>query len=202
MQFMDGVSQLIFAATNQLVNYPPFLGGYLLSNFIHPVYRLSRTPASDETPFAGLSPAISASQAYRQLSQPYRLFPNDLRLRLLGRNLSLVATNDLLMRLLGQNLSLVATNDLLMRLLGRNLSLVAGDLHLATSISRDLEVAKQSSCVLQGESSPPPPPFFTAWGFVTFEACCCCSRRCSCLGDGSADDVPAYAGPYRRQSRT
>ena len=23
MQFMDGVSQLIFAATNQLVNYPP-----------------------------------------------------------------------------------------------------------------------------------------------------------------------------------
>ena len=139
MQFMDGVSQLIFAATNQLVNYPPFLGGYLLSNFIHPVYRLSRTPVSDETPFAGLSPAISASQVYRQLSQPYRLFPNDLRLRLLGRNLSLVATN-----------------DLLMRLLGRNLSLVAGDLHLATSISRDLEVAKQSSSVLQGESSPPP----------------------------------------------
>ena len=79
-------------------------------------------------------------------------------MRLLGRNLSLVATNDLMMRLLGRNLSLVATNDLLMRLLGRNLSLVAGDLHLATSLSRDLEVAKQSSCVLQGESPPPPPP--------------------------------------------
>ena len=140
---MDGVSQLIFAATNQLVNYPPFLGGYLLPNFIHPVYRLSRTPVSDKTPFAGLSPAISASQAYRQLSQPYRLFPNNLWLRLLGRNLSLVA----------------------------------GDLHLATSLSRDLEVAKQSSSVLHGESSPPPPPFFTAWGFVAFEACCCCSRR-------------------------
>ena len=183
MQFMDGVSQLIFAATYQLVNYPPFLRGYLLSNFIHPVYRLSRTPVSDETPFAGLSPAISASQAYRQLSQPYRLFPNDLRLRLLGRNLSLVATN-----------------NLLMRLLGRNLSLVAGGLHLATSFSRDLEVAKQSSSVLQGESFPPPLPFFTAWGFVTFEACCCCSRRCSCLDDGHADDDPAYAGPYRRQS--
>ena len=74
-----------------------------------------------------------------------------------------------------------------MRLLGRNLSLVAGDLHLATSLSRDLEVAKQSSSVLQGESSPP--PFFTAWGFVTFEACCCCSRRCSCLDDVPADDV-------------
>ena len=90
---MDGVSQPIFAATNQLVNYPPFLGGYLLYNFIHPVYRVSRTPVSDETPFAGLSPAISASQAYRLLSQPYRLFANDLLLRLLGRNLSLVASD-------------------------------------------------------------------------------------------------------------
>ena len=28
MQFMDGVSQPIIAATNQLVIYPPFLGGY------------------------------------------------------------------------------------------------------------------------------------------------------------------------------
>ena len=93
MQFMDGVSQPIFAATNQLVNYSSFLGGYLLSNCIHPVYRLSRTPVSDETPFAGLSPAISASQAYRQLSQPFRLFANDLLLRLLGRNLSLVASD-------------------------------------------------------------------------------------------------------------
>ena len=93
MQFMDSVSQPIIAATNQLVNYPPFLGGYLLSNFIQPVYRLSRTPVSDETRFAGLSPAISASQACRQLSQPYRLFANDLLLRLLGRNLSLVASD-------------------------------------------------------------------------------------------------------------
>ena len=58
MQFMDSVSQPIIAATNQLVNYPPFLGGDLLSNFIQPVYRLSRTPVSDEPP----------SQAYRQLS--------------------------------------------------------------------------------------------------------------------------------------
>ena len=65
MQFMDGVSQPIIAATNQLVNYPPFLGGYLLSNFIQPVYRLSRTPVSDETPFAGLSPAISTAATFR-----------------------------------------------------------------------------------------------------------------------------------------
>ena len=146
MQFMDGVSQPIFAATNQLVNFPPFLGGYLLSNFIHPVYRLSRTPVFDETPFAGLSPAISASQAYRQLSQPCRLFDN----------------------------------DLLLRLLGRNLSLVASDRHLDTSLSGDLEDAKQSSSVLRGER-PPPPPSSQPGVFVTFEAFCSCSRRWSCL---------------------
>ena len=103
MQFMDSVSQPIIAATNQLVHYPPFLGGYLLSNFIHPVYRLSRTPVSDETPFAGLSPAISASQACRQLSQPYRLFANDLLLRLFGRNLSLVASDRLLVASLSRD---------------------------------------------------------------------------------------------------
>ena len=92
IQFMISVSQPIIAATNRLVIYPPFLGGYLLSNFIQPVYRLSKAPVSDETPFAGGSPAISASQACRQLSQPYRLFANDLLLRLLRRNLSLVAS--------------------------------------------------------------------------------------------------------------
>ena len=124
MQFMDSVSQPIIAATNQLVIYPPFLGGYLLPNFIQPVYRLSRTPVSDETPFAGVSPAITASQACRQLSQPYRLFANDLLLRLLRRNLSLVA------------------NDCQLG------SLRAG------SLSRDLEDAKQSSSVLRGKSRP------------------------------------------------
>ena len=176
------------------MNYPPFLGGYLLSNFIHPVYRLSRTPVSDETPFAGLSPATSASQAYRQLSRPYRLFPNDLRPRLLGRNLSLVATN-----------------DLLMRLLGRNLSLVAGDLHLATSLSRDLEVAKQSSSVLQGES--PPPPLLHSLGFRHLRSVLLLLQKMFLqtmflhtlvhIGtvqgheDVPADDVLAYTGPYR-----
>ena len=54
MQFLDSVSQPIIAATNRLVIYPPFLGGYLLSNLIQPVYRLSRTPVSDETPPRGL----------------------------------------------------------------------------------------------------------------------------------------------------
>ena len=180
--------------------YPPFLGGYLLSNFIHPVYRLSRTPVSDETPFAGLSPAISASQAYRQLSRPYRLLPNDLRPRLLG-----------------QNLSLVATNDLLMQLLGRNLSLVAGDLHLATSLSRDLEVAKQQFSVLQGES---PPPLLHSLGFRHLRSVLLRLQRMflqtmflrTMFQDVPADDVPpedvpadyvpAYTGPYKQQSRT
>ena len=96
IQFMISVSQPIFAATNQLVVYPPFLGGYLLSNFIQPVYRLSKAPVSDETPFAGGSPAITALQACRQLSQPCRLFANDLLLRLLRRNLSLVASCEVL----------------------------------------------------------------------------------------------------------
>ena len=73
--------------------YPPFLGGYLLSNFIQPVYRLSKAPVSDETPFAGRSPAITASQACRQLSQLCRRVASDLQLRLLRRNLSLVASD-------------------------------------------------------------------------------------------------------------
>ena len=78
IQFMISVSQPIFAATNQLVIYPPFLGGYLLSNFIQPVYRLSKAPVSTKPPsqvdrqlsllrrrvasyhsFSGYSPAIS-----------------------------------------------------------------------------------------------------------------------------------------------
>ena len=125
IQFMFSVSQPIIAATNRLVIYPPFLGGYLLSNFIHPVYRLSRTPVSDETPFAGGLPAISASQACRQLSQPYRLFASDLLLRLLRRNLSLVVSDR--------------------QLRGFR----------AGSLSRDLEDAKQSYSVLRGESRPP-----------------------------------------------
>ena len=64
-----------------------------MSNFIQPVYRLSKAPVSDETPFAGGSPAITASQACRQFSQLCRLFASDLQLRLLRRNLSLVASD-------------------------------------------------------------------------------------------------------------
>ena len=65
---MGNVSQSIITATDQLGVYAPPLRGYLLSNLIHPVYRLSKAPVSDETPFAGESPAITASQTSRQLS--------------------------------------------------------------------------------------------------------------------------------------
>ena len=66
MQFMGNISQPIFAATNQLVIYPPFLGGYLLSNFIQPVYRLSRTPVSDETPHHRL---VASDRQVQELEQ-------------------------------------------------------------------------------------------------------------------------------------
>ena len=47
-----------FAANNYLLRYSPLLGDYLVFNFIHPVYRLSRTtqgspertPASNKPP--------------------------------------------------------------------------------------------------------------------------------------------------------
>ena len=90
---MGSVSQPIIAATEQLGVYPPFLGGYYLSNFIHPVYRLSKAPVSDETPFAGESPAITTSQAGRQLSQLCRLVASDHQMQLLGQNRSLVTSD-------------------------------------------------------------------------------------------------------------
>ena len=49
-----------------------------------------------------------------------------------------------------------------MRLLRQNLSLVAGDCHLATSLSRSLEVAKQSSSVYRGRV---PLPLLHSLGF-------------------------------------
>ena len=147
IQFMISVSQPIIAATNRLVIYPPFLGGYLLSNFIQPVYRLSKVPVSDETPFAGRSPAISASQAYRQLPQPYRLFASDLLLRLLRRNLSLVVSDR--------------------QLRGFR----------AGSLSRDLEDAKQSSSVLRGESRPPFFTAWGFVTFQAIRCCYACPAR-------------------------
>ena len=71
-----------------------------------------------------------------------------------------------------------------MRLFGRNLSLVAGDIHLATSLSRDLEVAKQSSSVLQGEIHPPPPS--SSQSGVSSPS----KRVAAAPEDVPADDVP------------
>ena len=90
---MGNVSQSIIAASDQLGVYAPFLGGYLLSNLIHPVYRLSKAPVSDETPFAGESPAITASQTSHQLSPLCRLVASDHQLWILRRNRSLVASD-------------------------------------------------------------------------------------------------------------
>ena len=63
---MNSVSQPIIAATNQLVIYPPFLGGYLLSNFIQLVYRLSEAPVSDETPHHRL---VASDRQIQELEQ-------------------------------------------------------------------------------------------------------------------------------------
>ena len=159
--------------------YPPFLGGYLLSNFIQPVYRLSRTPVSDETPFAGLSPAISASQACRQLSQPFRLFANGLLLRLLGQNLSLVASD---------------------RHLDASLSRDLEDAKQSSSVLRGESRPPSSQpskrfAVQQGPSHPEDDPAYAGP-----------SRHRSTAatpvqpGPSHPEDYPASAGPYRGRS--
>ena len=152
IQFMNSVSQPIIAATNQLVIYPPFLGGYLLSNFIQPVYRLSKAPVSDETPFAGGSPAITASQACRQLSQLCRLFASDLQLRLLRRNLSLVAS-DRQLRGFRAGFGCHSPDDRLLLRWGAGApqSLVDS----LSSLSRELVDAGRFSSDLQGANRPP-----------------------------------------------
>ena len=68
-----------------------------------------------------------------------------------------------------------------MRLLRQNLSLVAGDCHLATSLFRSLEVAKQSSSVYRGES---PSPLLHSLGFRQL-------RRGLLLLQTMVQDVPA-----------
>ena len=149
IQFMNSVSQPIIAATNQLVIYPPFLGGYLLSNFIQPVYRLSKAPVSDETPFAGGSPAITASQTCRQFSQLCRLFASDLQLRLLRRNLSLVASCEVFRAGFGCH---SPDDRLLLRCgAGAPQSLVDS----LSSLSGELVDAGRFSSDLLGENCPP-----------------------------------------------
>ena len=152
IQFIGSVSQPIIAATDQLVVYPPFLGGYLLSNFIQPVYRLSKAPVSDETPFAGGSPAIPDSQACRQLSQLCRLFASDLQLRLFRRNLSLVAS-DRQLRGFRAGFGCHSPDDHLFLRWGAGApqSLVDS----LSSLSRVLVDARRFSSDLQGANRPP-----------------------------------------------
>ena len=152
IQFMNSVSQPIIAATNQLVIYPPFLGGYLLSNFIQPVYRLSKAPVSDETPFASGSPAITASQACRQLSQPCRLFTSDLQLRLLRWDLSLVAS-DRQLRGFRAGFGCHSPDDRLLLRWGAGAPQSLVDSLL--SLSRELVGARRFSSDLQGANRPP-----------------------------------------------
>ena len=209
MQSLDSVSQPIIAATNQLVIYPPFLGGYLLSNFIQPVYRLSRTPVSDETPFAGLSPAISASQACRQLSQPYRLFANALLLRFLGRNLSLVASDCHLDASLSRDLEDAKQSSSVLRGESRPPSSQPGVsspskrfatqrmtlltlVHLGTDplllrlSSQVLRIQKMTLHPLVHMGNGPAIPFATATHVQP--------------GPSHPEDDPAYAGPSRQRS--
>ena len=131
--------------------YPPFLGGYLLSNFIQPVYRLSKAPVSNETPFAGGSPAITASQACRQLSQLCRLVASDLQLRLLRRNLSLV-TSDRQLRGFRAGFGCHSPDDLLFLRWGAGApqSLVDS----ISSLSRVLVDTGRFSSDLQGANRP------------------------------------------------
>ena len=193
MQFMDGVSQPIIAATNQLVNYPPFLGGYLLSNFIQPVYRLSSTPVSDETPFAGLSPAISASQVCRQLSQPYRLFANYLLLRLLGRNLSLVASDRHLDASLSRDLEDAKQSSSVLRGKSRPPLLHSLGFHHLRSV---LLLLRLSSQVLRIQKMTLLTLVHLGYGpTITLTAATPVQP-----GPLHPEDDPAYAGPSRRRS--
>ena len=118
---------------------PPFLGGYL-SNFIHSVYRLSTAPVSDETPFAGESPAIAASQASRQL-------------RILRRNHRLVAS-DRQLRSFGDGIGYHSPGDRLFFCdggAGTPQSLVDS----LSSLSRELVDARRISSDLHGANRPP-----------------------------------------------
>ena len=173
-QFMGSVSQPIIAAAEQLCVYPPFLGVLYISNFIHPVYRLSKAPVSDETPFAGESPNITASQASRQLSQLCRLVASDHQLRLLGRNRSLVAS-DRQLQDFRDGFGCHSPDDRLFLRWGAGVpqSLVDS----LSSLPRELVDARRFSSDLQGANRP---PFTATWGFVSSATirCCCCWSIC------------------------
>ena len=110
--------------------------GYLLSKFILPVYRLFKAPVSGKTPFAGGSPAITASQACRQLSQPCRLVASDRQLQGFRAEFGYHSPDDLLLLRWGA---------------GAPQSLVDS----LSSLSRELVDARRFSFDLQGANRPP-----------------------------------------------
>ena len=190
-----------------------------MSNFIQPVYGLSRTPVSDETPFAGLSPAISASQACRQLSQPYRLFASGLLLRLLGRNLSLVASDLHLDASLSRDLEDAKLSSSVLRGESRPPSSQPG-------VSSPLKRFAAAPPVQPGPSHPEDDPAYAGPSRQRSTAAmpvqpgpshpeddpasagpsrgwsCDSLRRCYHVQPGPShpEDDPAYAGPSRRRS--
>ena len=109
-------------------------------------------PVSDETPFAGGSPAITASQACRQLSQLCRLVASDHQLRLLRRNLSLAAS-DRQLRGFRAGFGCHSPDDYLSLRWGAGApqSLVDS----LSSLSRELVDARRFSSDLQGANRPP-----------------------------------------------
>ena len=108
-------------------------------------------PVSDETPFAGESPAITASQASSQLSQLCRLVASDHQLRLLSRNRSLVAS-DRQLRGFRDGIGCHSPDDRLFLRWGAGApqSLVDS----LSSLSRELVDARRFSSDLQGRIAP------------------------------------------------
>ena len=109
-------------------------------------------PVSDETRFAGESPAITASQASRQLSPLCRLVASDRQLRILRRNRSLVAS-DRQLRGFRDEIGCHSPGDRLLLRWGAGApqSLVDS----LSSLSRELVDARRISSDLQGANRPP-----------------------------------------------
>ena len=138
------------------------------------------------------------SQAYRQLSllrrchqlsQPYRLFTNDLLLRLLGRNLSLVASDRYLDASLYRDLedakqsSSVLRPPLLHSLGFRHLRSILLLLHLSSQVLR-IQKMTLLTLVHLGDGRA-----------IAFTAATPVQP-----GPSHPEDDPAYAGPSRRRS--
>ena len=108
-------------------------------------------PVSDETPFVGESPAITASQASRRLSQLCRLVASDHQLRLLRRNCSLFAS-DRQLRGIRDGFGCHSPDDRLFLRWGAGAPQSLVD--LLSSLSRELVDTRRFSSDLQGANCP------------------------------------------------